>query len=115
MNRRALFLCWLLILALTLVSQWLMAGYTMDDAFISFRYARNVARGEGWVYNPGGPAGEGFSNFLWTLLLVPCFWLRVDPMLVSQLFGSACSLGILFLAWRLTFDGVENRAGESLS
>jgi hypothetical protein len=52
MNRRTLVLCWLLILALTLVSQWLMAGYTMDDAFISFRYARNVARGEGWVYNP---------------------------------------------------------------
>lgn len=111
MNRRALIPCWLLILALTLVSQWLMAGYTMDDAFISFRYARNVARGEGWVYNPGGPAVEGFSNFLWTLLLVPCFWLRVNPMLVSQTLGAACSLGILFLAWRLTFDGVENPRG----
>lgn len=26
---------------------------TLDDAYITFRYARNLARGLGFVYNPG--------------------------------------------------------------
>ena len=43
-----------LILILTVVQQLLFSGYTMDDAFISFRYAQNIALGHGWVYNIGG-------------------------------------------------------------
>ena len=41
---------------------------TIDDVFISFRYAENAARGLGWVFNPGEQV-EGFSNLLWTMLL----------------------------------------------
>ena len=36
-----------------------------DDAFISFRYAENWARGLGVVFNPGERV-EGYTNFLWT-------------------------------------------------
>ncbi len=39
-----------------------------EDAFICYRYARNLARGDGLVYNPGEYV-EGISNLLWTLLL----------------------------------------------
>jgi len=39
-----------------------------DDALISFQYARNVAGGLGFVFNPGERV-EGFTNFLWTALL----------------------------------------------
>ena len=41
----------------------------LDDAFISFRYARNLVEGAGLVWNPGEPPVEGYSNFLWVLLL----------------------------------------------
>jgi hypothetical protein len=37
-----------------------------DDAMISMRYARNLADGNGLVWNPGQYV-EGYSNFLWTL------------------------------------------------
>jgi arabinofuranosyltransferase len=30
-------------------------GWTYDDAYIIYRYARNVAAGLGLVYNPGEP------------------------------------------------------------
>ena len=40
----------------------------LDDAFISFRYAHNLAAGHGLVYNVGERV-EGFTNLLWTLLL----------------------------------------------
>jgi hypothetical protein len=34
---------------------------------ISMRYARNLAEGQGLVWNPGQPPVEGYTNFLWTL------------------------------------------------
>lgn len=40
----------------------------VDDAFISFRYARNLVEGNGLVFNVGERV-EGFTNLLWTLLL----------------------------------------------
>ena len=43
-------------------------NWTPDDAFISFEYARNLAEGNGLVFNDGERV-EGFSNLLWTLLL----------------------------------------------
>ncbi len=39
-----------------------------DDAFISMRYSEMFARGEGLVFNQGEWV-EGYTNFLWTLLL----------------------------------------------
>ena len=38
-----------------------------DDAMISMRYARNLAEGNGLLWNAGQPPVEGYTNFLWTL------------------------------------------------
>lgn len=43
-----------------------------DDAFISYRYAANFVAGNGLVFNVGERV-EGYSNFLYTLLIVPGF------------------------------------------
>ncbi|TFV67293.1 UNVERIFIED_ORG: hypothetical protein E4P37_03855 [Bacillus sp. AZ43] len=45
-----------------LVLCWTLRGFVTDDAWISVRYAENLADGEGFVWNPGGPRVEGFSN-----------------------------------------------------
>ena len=42
--------------------------FIQDDAFISFRYAENFARGAGLVWNAGERV-EGYTNFLWTMLM----------------------------------------------
>ncbi len=44
-------------------------GWVMDDAYISLRYAANLAHGYGPTFNPGQSPVEGFSNPLWTLIL----------------------------------------------
>ena len=54
-------------------------SYTLDDAFISFRYARNFAEGHGIVFNPGERV-EGYTNFLWVVILAVPFLLHVDPV-----------------------------------
>ena len=58
------YLPWLAVLA------WLAGGswHLNEDAFISFRYARNLLEGHGLVFNPGERV-EGYTNFLWTLEL----------------------------------------------
>ncbi len=48
------------------VAQALPLHAPIDDAFISFRYARNLTEGTGLVYNPGEYV-EGITNLLWTL------------------------------------------------
>ena len=40
----------------------------VDDAFIVFRYAENIAQGYGAVFNPGERV-EGYTDFLWVALL----------------------------------------------
>ncbi|MRG96951.1 hypothetical protein [Polyangium spumosum] len=69
-----------------------------DDAFISFRYARNFARGDGLVFNPGEWV-EGYTNFLWTLVLGLLAKVRVS-IPHAGLFGNLASyvLAIVFVA-----------------
>jgi len=62
---------WILLgvtLVLLLAHSWLYRFLT-DDAFISFRYSVNLAHGQGLVFNPGMERVEGYSNFLWVLML----------------------------------------------
>ncbi|MCY3959730.1 MAG: hypothetical protein OXG65_15775, partial [Chloroflexi bacterium] len=49
---------------------WLasVTWFISDDAFISFRYVRNLLEGHGLVFNPGEYV-EGYTNFLWVLEL----------------------------------------------
>ena len=55
---------WLALLAWLTSVSWFLT----DDAFISFRYVRNLLNGHGLVFNVGERV-EGYSNFLWVLEL----------------------------------------------
>ncbi|AUX38685.1 hypothetical protein SOCE26_000630 [Sorangium cellulosum] len=74
-------------------------SFTIDDAYISYRYARNLARGLGLVYNAGERI-EGYTNFLWTVLLAGGIRIGLDPDVLAKVLGglAACgSLGALYL------------------
>jgi arabinofuranosyltransferase len=75
--------------------------FVQDDAFITFRYADNWLRGEGLVYNPGEPPVEGYSNFLWLLLMAGFMKLGVDPVLASQAVGLVAFAGTLVVLHRI--------------
>lgn len=57
-----------LIVALALTARLVSGPRTIDDAFITFRYARNLLAGEGFVYNPGERV-LGTTTPLYTLLM----------------------------------------------
>ncbi|MFI5300376.1 MAG: hypothetical protein ACHREM_19995 [Polyangiales bacterium] len=71
--------------------------FIKDDAYISFRYAHNLVKGRGFVFNPGERL-EGFTNFSWTLLLSPFEALGWDLFQVCEVLGSALGLALL---WQL--------------
>jgi len=64
-------------------------GWVGDDAYISFRYVRNLVQGQGLVYNPGERV-EGYTNFLWVMLLAPFAALGLDLALVSIVLTLLC-------------------------
>jgi len=58
-------------------------SFIQDDAFISFRYAQNLISGRGLVYNTGERV-EGYSNFLWTLMIALFMYFGKNPVIVSR-------------------------------
>src|SRR5207249_9160233 len=67
-----------------------------DDAFISYRYAANLAHGLGLVYNPGERV-EGYSNFLWTLLMAVVVLLGGRPEDWAPFLGAVFAAATLVL------------------
>jgi arabinofuranosyltransferase len=65
-----------------------------DDAYISFRYADNLVRGEGLVWNAGERV-EGYTNFLWVLLSALWLWLSIPPELGANALGALSGAGVL--------------------
>ncbi len=59
------------IAATTIACTFAFSGLTIDDAFITFRFAHHARLGLGFVWNPGEAPVEGMTSLLWTALLVP--------------------------------------------
>ena len=67
---------------------------TLDDAYITFRYARHLAEGYGLgAWNHAGEHVEGYSWLLWTLLLAGADRLGVEIRLASKMFGVVDACG----------------------
>lgn len=86
--------------AATLGIQVYLWPHITDDAYITFRYALNLANGHGLAFNPGEHV-EGFSNPLWTLLLASLHVLTgadlPDIARVAGLFFALATLGYVSL------------------
>lgn len=83
--------------------------FVCDDAFISFRYVRNLLHGDGLVFNPGEYV-EGYTNFLWILELAAIWGLfGLRPELAAPVLGAVWTVvvgvTIVLLARRTPVGG----------
>ncbi|MCX7624838.1 MAG: hypothetical protein N2Z21_01280 [Candidatus Sumerlaeaceae bacterium] len=65
----------------------------VDDAMVSMRYALNLARGDGWVWNPNRERVEGCTNPLWCLVMAAVHLLPLSlskTSLIIQCLGELC-------------------------
>jgi hypothetical protein len=94
-----------------------LSFYQADDAFISFRYARNSADGLGPVWNAGERV-DGYTNFLWTAILALTAKLGLPLPTTASWGGVAAALGVLavtaLLACRWPETGRGPRTGGPL-
>ena len=110
-NKRARVL-FFLVFAVTAVVWAAVLSWIGDDAFISFRYAGNLAKGNGLVFNVGERV-EGYTNFLWTVLLAGAIRLGFDPVQASVVLSIGSFLGVIGLTWR--FLGPPDRPAGTIA
>ncbi len=77
--------------------------FLQDDSYITYRYARNIVRGHGPVFNIGERV-EGYTNFLWMMLLAALGIVGVPfsaLIPLSQVLGVICGIGVLVIFFLL--------------
>jgi len=89
-----------------------MAVYQVDDAFIVYRYARNLAQGHGFVFNPGEHV-EGVTCFLWTVLLAGGAAFGLPLPALAPILSALAGLATLALCARAHAE-VEGRSAFAL-
>lgn len=74
--------------------------WTLDDAYIAFRYAENFSEGKGIVYNEGEYV-EGYTCFLWVVLLAGLHKIGLDLPITSKILGVLFTFITIFLMSRV--------------
>jgi arabinofuranosyltransferase len=93
---------WILVAVFLILS--ISYSFVCDDAFITFRVARNLSSGIGPVFNPGERV-EGYTSFLWMILMAAVIRLGGAPELWSRILSLLFSAGTILLFFRsISYD-----------
>jgi hypothetical protein len=76
-----------------------VSGFPLDDAWIHLHFARNIAEGHGFAYNPGRPVA-GSTAPLWTLLLAAGALIAGPSVALAKVLGVSCALGAAMVTRR---------------
>lgn len=95
----------LLVGLILLAAAWLpdLSSYQVDDAFIFYRYARNLAMGNGFVFNVGEQV-EGVSSFVWTIVLAGVYATGLPLPAVTPLLTLTFGLATLAIVARASLE-----------
>lgn len=107
LDSRAPFLAPLALALLGRVLFWLKLPAAFEDAYITFRYARNLAEGHGLVYNVGERV-MGFSSPLWTLWCSLGVLAAHDPVIWARGTSLVCDLVTILVVGNMLRRHVSN-------
>jgi arabinofuranosyltransferase len=101
-----------LLLAACQLARLSHAGHAVDDAWISFRVARNLVQHGVLSYGLEGAPVEGMTNLSWTLLSATWIGLApgLDPIIPARLLGAVLLLATVVLVGRMA-AGLAREAG----
>jgi len=77
---------WFVAMEHTIAGLW---GFSLDDSWIYATFARNVATGQGYAFNPHEPVG-GATGPLYVFLLALFYWIFHTVVWPAKIFGVAC-------------------------
>jgi len=90
----------LLVILVLFLAHAVSLNFIQDDAFISYRYVKNFVAGRGLVFNAGERV-EGYTNFLWIILLSLFTVLGINTVVASKILGLAGGCLSLVLLYRI--------------
>jgi hypothetical protein len=76
----------------------LLWPFTVDDTFITLRYAQRLVEGKGLSWNDAEPPVEGYTSFAWTVLMAVPHLLGIDAETgakLASLASAAATLGLV--------------------
>src|SRR3954451_21538663 len=76
---------------------WLERRFVTDDAWITVRYADNLAQRLDFGWNPGGPRVEGFSNPALVAVEAVSEVFGIAPLTAARVAGVGCGVALLVL------------------
>ena len=85
-----------------------------EDAYITFRFSKNLADGNGPVFNPGERV-EGYSNPLWMFSIAMARKLGLDMVSYSRMAGALFNTLALLLVWYIPWRWFAIRGPASLA
>jgi arabinofuranosyltransferase len=89
--------------------------FICDDAFITFRYSKNLALGNGPRFNLGGADPvEGYSNFLWMLIASGFEYLGLATPDWMRVLSALCGVWLLLAVIRFVSRRMELAAIPTL-
>ena len=101
----------ILAFGLLLVRQWQatgdLASVPLDDAYIHYRFADNLAHGRGFAFNPNEPT-PGSTSPLWVVLLAAGELAGLDPILASKALGALSFIACAWLTWHIAMRLTAN-------
>ena len=89
--------------------------FFIEDAGISFAYARNLVDGEGLATYAGGPRVEGFSNPSWTFLIAALYAVGLPTFTASKILGWLFGVATLPISWALVRRALPARDDAPIS
>ncbi|GLZ52729.1 hypothetical protein [Actinomycetospora sp. NBRC 106378] len=77
----------------------LYGWWVVDDAAITWAYARSIAEGAGPVLQPGVPAAEGWSNTSWLLIFILAARVGAPFVVLTKVLALLCAAGTFAALW----------------
>lgn len=80
---------------------WPYRHFAGDDAYITFRFVKNLSEGQGYAFNPGQPT-NGSTAPLWVFLIAGAHRLGLSINDAAHLLNGGFALLAIFAFWKLT-------------
>ncbi|MBU1625823.1 hypothetical protein KKB18_00475, partial [bacterium] len=95
------------IILIFFIHAFYFSPFTVDDAFISFQYAKNLALGNGLTFNTGERV-EGYTNFLLVLIESLLYLVGLDLIFWIKTLSILAGAGIIILMYKLICLEIQN-------
>ena len=116
LTQLASLVCIVLLLAAALDQLRREGSFRVDDAYITFSFSKNLAAGNGPIFSHGLRV-EGYSNFLWMLVVAVryLFHAEGDPYSFARVVAFGCLALAAFTVYRLTRRAASLSYGATLA